>query len=365
MSRLNRLYSPPELGAPGKRQAHDRHRDLTLAGLFVLLMAGVVVALLLLLAPGLFGGYNLRAYFLDADGLDSGIEVMQEGFTIGRVRALEPVFQHDPDRGECPRPSAARKRAPELPCFRVMLNIQQAWPVPADSVAQLASAGLLRGNIIRIVPGISAATLSPDSAIPTIERAPDLSMQLTAALAQAQQTLDESIRPALMRLQERLQGVLAMFGEQLDNGEVGADLGQGLGAVLDNLVQLSADIEQSVDPQQIQAILGAVQRLSDNLATLSATLPARTDDIQDAVARYGTLADELRGLVESSRPSVEGSLDDVHYILQALSAALTPILANIEHASRHLSALARELREEPASLLRGRKQEDQAPWFER
>ncbi|MFP4247974.1 MAG: MlaD family protein [Halochromatium sp.] len=363
MSRLNRLYSPPELGAPGKRQAHDRHRDLTLAGLFVLLMAGVVGSTLLLLVPGLFGGYSLRAYFLDADGLDSGIEVMQEGFTIGQVRALEPVFQHDPDRDDCPQPSA--ERAPELPCFRVMLNIQQAWPVPADSVAQLASAGLLQGNIIRIVPGTSAATLSPDSAIPTIERAPDLGMQITAALAQAQQTLDESIRPALIRLQERLQGLLAMFGEQAEDGELGADLGQGLGSVLDNLVQLSADIEQSIDPQQIQTILSTVQRLSDNLATVSSTLPARTDDIQAAVARYGALADELRGLVETSRPNVEGSLDDVQYVLQELSATLTPILANIENASRNLSALARELREQPTSLLRGREQEDQAPWFER
>lgn len=363
MSRLNRLYSPPELGAPGKRQAHDRHRDLTLAGLFVLLMAGVVVATLLLLTPGLFGGYSLRAYFLAADGLDSGIDVIQEGFVIGRVRALEPVFQHATDRDACPPPST--ERAPELPCFRATLHIQQAWPVPAESVAQLASAGVLRGNIIRIIPGTSADTLSPGSAIPTIDREPDLGMQIAAALTQAQRTLDEHIRPALAQLQERLQGVLAMFGKQAEDGELGADLGQGLGAVLDNLVQLSADIEQSIDPQQIQTILSTVQRLSDNLATLSSTLPARTDDIQAAVARYGALADELRGLVESSRPSVEGSLDDVQYVLQELSATLAPILANIENASRNLSALARELREQPTSLLRGREQEDQAPWFER
>lgn len=371
MSRLNRLYSPPELGAPGQRQAQDRHRDLTLAGLFVLLMAGVVVATLLLLAPGLFGGYHLRAYFLTAEGLDSGIEVVQEGFAIGRVRALAPVFQRDPDRSDCPQPSGAR--ATDLPCFRAMLHIQQAWPVPADSVAQLASAGLLRGNIIRIIPGTQDDILRPESAIPTIAREPDLGMQIAAALDQAQRTLDEHIRPTLARLQARLQGVLAMFGEQLDDGDpgadpgtgLGADLGRGLGAVLENLVQLSADIEQSIDPAQIQDILSAVQRLADNLASVSAALPARTDDIQDAVARYGALADELRGLVESSRPSVEGSLDDVHYVLQELSAALAPILTNIENASRHLSALARDLREEPASLLRGRPQEDQSPWFER
>ena len=38
MNRLERLYSPPEIGAPGKRAAVGVRRDLFLAGLFVLTM---------------------------------------------------------------------------------------------------------------------------------------------------------------------------------------------------------------------------------------------------------------------------------------------------------------------------------------
>lgn len=362
MSRLDRLYSPPELGAPGKRQAHDRHRDLSLAGLFVLLMASVVMATLLLLAPGLFGGYSLRAYFLDAEGLNSGIDVVQEGFVIGRVGSLEPVFSDDLDRSACPRPTDPR--APELPCFRARLSIQNAWPVPKGSRAQLAPAGLLQGNIIRIIPGTAAAVLPPDSFIPTAEREPDLGMQIATALEKAQRTIDDTIRPALTKLQKRIQGLLAMLGDQ-DGGELGTDLGKGLGSVMDNLVQLSSNIEQSVDPVQIQAILSAVQTLTDNLSRLSDQLPEQRAEIQEALGAYVALADQLREMVRNSRPSLEGSLDDAQYVLQELSAALAPILSNIENASRNLSTLSRTLRDDPVSLLRGQQQEDQSPWFNR
>ena len=41
MSRLERLYAPPEIGAPGRRAAAGVRRDLILSGLFVLTMAGL------------------------------------------------------------------------------------------------------------------------------------------------------------------------------------------------------------------------------------------------------------------------------------------------------------------------------------
>ncbi|NBC46395.1 MAG: MCE family protein [Gammaproteobacteria bacterium] len=372
MSRLNRLYSPPELSAPGKRAAHGRRRDLALAGLFVLAMAAVVVGLMTLLAPGLLIGHPFRAYFLEADGLDSGMDVMLEGYVIGRVRALEPVFVGDPDRDQCPQPTDPR--APTLPCFRASLSLQPDWSLPAGSVVQLASAGLLRGNVLRIIPGTKPETLAPGSPLATVPRAPDLVTQVQSTLVQAQQTLDETIRPTLTRIQDRIQGLLALFRDDAETDEEGADgiaggpgseVGRDLAAVVTNLTQLSRDIEQSVDPEQIQAILTAVQTLSENLAAVSETLPSRSADIQAAVNQYGALADQLSVTVEAARPSLQGSLNDARYALQELAAALAPILTNVENASRNLSALSRELREDPVSLLRGHEEEDPTPWFER
>ena len=42
---------------------------------------------------------------------------------------------------------------------------------------------------------------------------------------------------------------------------------------------------------------------------------------------------------------------------------MTPILSNIDDMSHNLSALARELRRDPATIIKGREVKEQAPWF--
>ncbi|NBC14852.1 MAG: MCE family protein [Gammaproteobacteria bacterium] len=361
---LERLYQPPEIGAPGIRRGRRQRRDLALAGLFVLAMAAVVVGVVLLNVPALFGGYPLRAYFPDAGGLDRGLDVVQEGFTIGHVGAVEPVFLGDADRGECPAPD--QPRSAELPCFRAMLRIQRDWPVPAGSRAQLAPAGFLGGNQVRIQPGLADQRLAADAVIPTLPRQPDLPSQAALALTRLQSAIDDTIRPALEDLQARIRGLVAALGTG-EEGEEGAAAvaGEGLAEVFQNLRQLSADIEQTVDPERLGAILASVDKISANLATASSGLTARSEDVGAAVQEYTALGRDLRSVVNQAQPAVTDSLDDVQYLLQELSAALAPILANIETASRNLSALTGDLREDPKSLLFKRPEKEPTPWLDR
>ncbi|MGB5834086.1 MAG: MlaD family protein [Thiohalocapsa sp.] len=361
MSRLERLYSPPEIGAPGKREALGRRRDLLLAGVFVLAMAAVAVSVLALLAPGLFGGYGLRAYFLDADGLDRGIDVIQEGFVVGQVQSVDPVFTEDGDRDDCPE--ANTQRAPDLPCFRATLRIQEDWPVPPGSKARLAPGGLLQGNVIRIEPSIAAGTLTDGNWIETLDRQPDLPAQIATALEQAQKVIDQTIRPTLVQIQKRIQGLIGPGADDAEAG--GTDMGEGLVDVFGSLKQLSQDIEAIVDPEQIGAILTAVEQMTANLAKVSGTLNDRSADVSQAVQSYDALAGDIRRVVTENEPALSASLEDTQYLLQELAAALTPIMANIETASRNLAALSGDLRQDPKSLLFKNPSKEPSPWFER
>lgn len=361
---LERLYQPPEIGAPGIRRGRRQRRDLLLAGLFVLAMAAVVLGVLLLNVPALLGGYALRAYFPDADGLDRGQDVVQEGFTIGHVGAVEPVFAGDADRGECTNTDA--DRSAELPCFRATLRIQRDWPVPQGSKAQLAPAGFLGGNRIRIQPGLEDERLAAGAVILTLPRQPDLPSQAALALTRLQSAIDETIRPALEDLQVRIRSLIAALGTGEDGEEgAAAAAGEGLAEVFQNLRQLSADIEQTVDPERIGAILESVDKIGANLATASASLDARSDDVGAAVQQYTALGADLQRVVQTAEPSVTDSLDDVQYLLQEISAALTPILANIETASRNLSALTGDLRQDPKSILFKSAPKEPSPWLDR
>lgn len=362
MSRLERLYSPPEIGAPGKRDGRARRRDLFYAGLFVLAMGAVAIGAFALVMPGLLGGaYRLTAYFLEAKGLDVGVQVIQEGYAIGIVERVSPVFPgRDPDSGQCPPPPEdAPPRSPALPCFRATLRIRQSWPVPADSLAQLGTAGLLQGDAVKIRPGRSGTLLADGARIAALGRESDLAVQIGRLADSLNRVVEETIAPALASIKAQIQTIETLLGSGADQGENR----ERLSGAFENLRKLSADLEQAVDPKKIAAILGSVEQMSGHLAQVSSKLGGSTLAVQSAVRQYGELAREIRSVVSANKPALRGTLDDTQVLLQEISASLTPILANIEDATRNLSALSRDLRQNPASILQSRKVEERTPWF--
>ena len=360
MSRLERLYAPPEIGAPGRRAAAGVRRDLILSGLFVLTMAAVVVGGLALILPGVFGGtIRLYAYFPDAAGLDPGTEISQAGYVIGLVEALEPVFPQGSETNPCPvaADDAPTHHPAGSPCFRATLRIRDRWPIPRDSVARIASAGLLQGDAVRIVPGRDRGhTLTDGATIAVGGREADLVAQLARLTDSLQGLVEETIAPALAGIAEQisaLQQLLGTGGEDPGNRD-------RLAGVFENLSRLSGDLEEAVDPGQLVRILGSVEQVSQNLAGASATLTSRSEDLQQAVKRYGDLASDLRGLVKRNRPAIDRSVTDSQYLLQELAASLAPILKHIETTTRNLAELSRDLRSNPAVIIQGREVQDNA-----
>jgi phospholipid/cholesterol/gamma-HCH transport system substrate-binding protein len=361
VSRLERLYSPPEIGAPGKRAARSRRRDLLLAGGFVALMLAVALGALALLSPTLFRAtYHLHAYFPEAGGLRTGVQVLQDGYPIGLVESVQPVFPgRDPAVSPCPAATPDSGRAPGQPCFRAVLRIRGDWPVPEGSRVLLGSAGLLEGDAVKVTPGASEQRLADGAAIAVVGRETDLADQLSALTNTLQAMVDETIAPALASLQKQI----ATIEDLLGTGEDTAANRDRLAGAFENLRRLTADLEQAVEPGQIGAILGSVEQLSGNLEEVSGDLAGRTEAIGAAVEEYSALAADIRALLGKSGPPIERSLDDTQYLLQELTAALTPILTNIEDATRNLSALARDMRSNPAVIIRGREEEPETPWF--
>jgi phospholipid/cholesterol/gamma-HCH transport system substrate-binding protein len=366
MSGIERLYAPPEIGAPGQRRGRERRRDLRLAGLFVLAMAGVAVGALALLRPGLFGGtYLVTAYFADATGLAAGMPVLQSGYAIGLVDTVAPRFPgRDADAVHCPGPAADRPGAVEHPCFRARLRIAGDWPIPVDSRALVGSAGLLQGAAIKIEPGRAGERLADGGRLRDTGRETDLMAQLATLTDSLQALVSETIAPTLASIQQQVRAIEALIGAgDAPGGEDGEGDGEErLAGALASVQRLAAGIESVVDPAQLGRILAAIEEVSVNLREASAGLSSGTAELRVAVRRYGELAGDMRQVVERSEPDVSRSLDDAQYLLQELAATLPPILANIEEATRNLAALSHDLRANPAVILRGRETEDPSPW---
>ncbi len=364
-NRLDRLYAPPEIGAPGKRRAHAQRRDLLLAGGFVLSMAIIAVATLALMMPGLFGrAYRLDAYFQDAEGLDTGMRVLQTGYAIGLVERVTPIFADATEATEATahclsRPEQAGPDSTPLPCFRATLRIAQGWPIPRDSLAQIGAEGLLKGDAIKITPGAAPTQLTDGEVIGVAGRELNLMAQVGGLTETLKGLIETSIAPTIERIHDQIKSIEALIGsgDELDGNR------EQLAGVFENLQALSARLRDAVDPQSVVAILTSVQTLSEDLAGMTSQLRGSIPDVQRAVTNYGDLAVDARALVAANKPALQKSLDETQYLLQELSAALVPILSNIEDATRNLSALSRDLRNDPKTLLRKRDVEEQTPWF--
>jgi len=380
MSRLERLYSPPEIGAPGRRRARARRRDLLLAGLFVLTMLLVGIGAMALLSPTLLGGaYRLFSYFSDAGGLHRGIHVMQDGYVIGTVVAVEPIFPgRDEDADQCPVESRA-DRTGLRPCFRTTLLIRREWPIAKDSTAQLGGAGLLEGDAIKITAGDAPDQLADGDVIPSRARQPDLLTQLEVLTDTLQLVVDETLAPALDSIETLVGTIGQLLGTDAEGDDAAAAANRDrIAGVFADVEQIIAGLDRALDADRLDQILDRTNRVMANLEQVSGSQTAQRTSIDETLASFEALADDLRALIVANKPAIQGSIDETQYLLQELAASLTPILANIETASRNLSALSRELRANPTSVWRGREQppssfqrppsseqQESSPWFER
>jgi len=94
---------------------------------------------------GTRGGYELKASFRSAEGLSVGTDVRLAGVRIGSVTAM----QLDP----------ATFRA------ETRFSVRSGLDLPEDSVAVVASEGLMGGTFLEIVPGGSPMNLAPGEEI--------------------------------------------------------------------------------------------------------------------------------------------------------------------------------------------------------
>jgi phospholipid/cholesterol/gamma-HCH transport system substrate-binding protein len=123
------------------------HATETLIGAIVLAVAGgflVYAANTADVALGGGSGYPLQAEFRQAEGLSVGSDVRLSGIKIGSITSLglnrENFFA------------------------RVSMAIENDVKLPEDSVAKIASEGLLGGSFVAIDPGGSEFMLEPGAA---------------------------------------------------------------------------------------------------------------------------------------------------------------------------------------------------------
>jgi phospholipid/cholesterol/gamma-HCH transport system substrate-binding protein len=289
--------------------------NYTLVGVVVL---AALVALLVALTTITGKGGASSSYFVryrNVTGLTYGAPVFYEGFRIGQVEAIEP------------------ERAQGRTTYKVELAVRRDWTIPADSVARLASSGLLADVAIAIREGSAPERLPPGAEIRGEEGA-DVFAALNELASEVTTLTRTRITPLVETLSTRVGSITAT---------VDAQTPILLGEAQTLLERLNAAAVSVND------VLGPTNR--DHLAATLANVEAVTAELKVTQARLDALLEDVQGIAAENRPLVRETLRDLAQITGAMARRIDSIAHNIESSSRNFDEFTREIRKHPNRLL--------------
>ncbi len=292
----------------------DDTRNYAIVGGFVVAMAVALVVWLALLAGRTGATDDYSIVYRNVIGLQSGVEILYEGFPVGHIEAIEPI-----DR------EGARS-------FRVRVSVKAGWPIPEDSVAAITAPGLLSSVVIDIRGGTSETPLAPGSEI-TGEEAADLFAAVNRVASEAMHVIEHDITPLLHDLGERTPAILTnveQTTEALDQAAV-------------NLAELLGPANAS----HVSRILGNLDGASSQTETLVGDLAQTRERVDQLITR-------VDGLVETQSGELAEAMAALNQSLEAAARHMDAIAANLEDTTRNLSEASGQVRGDPSLLIRGR-----------
>lgn len=277
------------------------------------------------LTGGVDENTSYHVHYANVGGLREGTPVTYEGYKIGSVVGIEP------DRGN------GRTR------YRVLLKLRDGWPIPVDSVAQIAAEGLLAETVINIEEGESADYLPPGS-----ELNGALAGDVFAAVGDVATTvnglLDSEVRDLVTNLDRRISGIGGKIDDRLP--EVFGRVDQLL-----STLQSAADrLPHFLDEDNEKG----VERLVANGVDISDQLLAFATGLENTRSAADTLLRESRQTVADNRADLRRSMVALRRTLEELAASTDDILRNLDAASRNINEFSRQVRQNPGVLLSGK-----------
>lgn len=262
-------------------------------GVFLMVVAGVVVALVVL-----FAGLSVEEripYYLDvpnAIGLNEGAPVTMRGVRIGEVEEIT-------------------LRAEGFEHVKVRVGILENIRIEADATAYLETEGVGVSGLkfVNIMGGTpEGPELSPGSKIPLgktrIER----------------------------------------FAEE---GELLVDRAEELFAETEELINTLTAVAEAVEPERVQQIVGRVERTTEELEGL-------VRENRRTLNRTTRQAERTFERASETLAEIEALTSDVRGVVRRNSDTLQASLRNLRDASQDFEQLARELRDQPSRAVFGR-----------
>lgn len=321
----------------------DSRVNYVVVGAFTSVMLVAFVFVISMLAGSTGSTDKYYTVYNNVGGLKFGTQVLYEGYQIGQVDSIKPMFEDGQVN------------------FRVNIEVQEGWVIPEDSIAQATVSGLLSAMTIDIAGGESDAALQPGSEIPGLPPS-NFFAALSEIGAEFGDLSQNSIKPLLDNLSDYVT-------------ELGDAAVENTGPMLSNLRTLSEDLNEQVP--EITASLNRTASMIEtdvlsgdnrenlaailtNFETASADMAGLASELNDTRALIHESVQKINSVVADNATDVNDAIGDLRYTLATISRTIDDITGNLEVSSRNFAEFSRLIRQNPGLLLGGSPQEDEA-----
>lgn len=301
-------------------------KEETVNYLAVGVVVSIALALFLFMLVRMTGGNQetdvYYTQYQNVYGLSFGTPVFFQGFRIGEVRQIDPVTSADGIR------------------FQVTMQVAEGWPLPADSVAVLTSAGLLSDVYIEIGGGHSAENLKPGDTVKG-DKVVDMFAAFTELAEVATRITTTSLEPLLAMLDTRLTTIMDSMASNVP------ELMTEISATTASMKRTAMRIEEVFDQKGQQN----VEQILQNMAVASEDVRGFSSQLDETRQKMNALIGRVDQAVADNQPDARQAMEDIAYITENLAVSVDRLMRQMNEASHHLNSFSREISKEPSRLI--------------
>lgn len=299
---------------------------------------------------------NYYVTYENVSGIKYGTPVSFEGYQVGQVEKIDPIREQN-----------GKTR------YRLLLTIQQSWPIPEDSLARVVASGLLAAVTIDIKEGLSNVLLEPGSEISGREAA-DIFAAVSEVATSITDLSEHGVKPLLDNLNSQVDIVTEEFLdltrntvkpmlENISSQVEQADMVRKVDTLIVNLNQTSKDLQKvfnSQNQENLTTFLGNMSNASSGMNELVENIDGTRKSMDVLLSNIDNVIGDINYTIENNDGKLNASLTDLQKTLSVISTHIDTITHHLEGSSRNIHEFSRQIKENPGLLIRGSPQTDKA-----
>ena len=311
-------------------------------GAFVTAMIVALIVTLTLIAGRTGPRDQYRVLFDNVTDLKYGTVVRYEGFPIGNVDEIVPIYENGKYR------------------FGVMIGVRQGWRFPVDSKAGIRASSFLAAKTIDISGSKADQAIAVGGDIPGTG-AGDMFALMSGLAGRVGALLDSGVVPLIEQLKVSIKSLTETANSQI--GGVGGDVRTLIANAGTHLDEISAGVTQLTDGMQVsvaqlQKVLSdgnvkSIDTILGNLDKASLNADKTLAQLNKLSVEVNEVAESIHALVDRNAKNVDKSTADLEYILRTVSANIDAITNNLEGTTRNMNEFSRLIRQNPGLLISG------------